>query len=327
MENKEINDPKLNNQTEVDKNKIRNARKEGLTRGALTAGIIGFVVLVLVGVVSYTRYSSDHKKQQAVIEDQQKSFNEQLTARDSMINDWLTTFDQIEQNLSAIKQKENILSMKSTGSEFTKDKKNQVLEDIKSINNLIEENKKKIAQLDAQLRRSGTTIKGLQVRIDSLQASMTMYENQVADLRLKVADKDTQIEQLNTKVLALNDTLSMQDQTITDQTSQLNTAWVASGTYRDLKDKGLLEKEGGFLGLGRKEEMIQDFPDSLFKRIDVTKTTTIPVNSKNVKLITEHPSGSYDLVREGPNNIAYIQIKNPDEFWKISKYAVVELIK
>jgi predicted nucleic acid-binding Zn-ribbon protein len=327
MENKENIDPKSPNQAEIEKTKITNARKEGLTRGALTAGIIGFVVLVLIGVVSYTRYSSDHKKQLAVIEDQQKSFNEQLTARDSMINDWLSTFDQIEQNLSAIKQKENILSMKSTGSEFTKDRKNQVLEDIKSINNLIEENKKKIAQLNAALKRSGNTITGLQVRIDSLQASMSRYETQVADLRTSIADKDLQIDQLNTTVVALNDTVSMQDQTISTQTNRLNTAYVASGTYKDLKEKGLLEKEGGFLGLGRKESMIQDFPDSLFKKIDVTETTTIPVNSKNVKLITEHPSGSYDLVREGENNIAYIEIKNPKEFWKISKYAVVELIK
>jgi uncharacterized coiled-coil protein SlyX len=243
-----------------------------------------------------------------------------------MINDWLATFDQIE-NLSAIKQKENILSMKSTGTEFSKDKKNQILEDIKAINTLIDENKKKIANLSAQLKKSGTTITGMQTRIAELETSMTQYESQVTELKTTLASKDVEITQLNTNVVALRDTVTVKDQKISSQISKMNEAFLASGTFKDLRDKGLLSKEGGFLGLGRKENLIQDFPDGIFEKIDVTQTKTIPVNSKNVKLITEHPSGSYELVREGENNIAYIEIKNPNEFWRISKYAVVEIIK
>jgi len=327
MENTGITNPKPGNESTVDKNKLKNARKEGQKIGALTAGLIGFVLLIALGVFFYIRYTHDHTTQLAQMDNQQKSFTEQLTARDSMINDWLNTFDQIEKNLTAIKQKENILSMKSTGTEMSKDKKNQVLEDIKAINNLIDENKKKIAQLSAQLKKSGTTITGLQSRISDLEASMSQYETQVSDLKTSLANKDVQIEQLNTNVVALRDTVSFKDETIADQISRMNTAFVASGTFKDLKEKGLLEKEGGFLGLGRKEELIQDFPQGVFQKIDVTQTTTIPVNSKNARLITEHPSDSYELVREGENNIAYIEIKNPEEFWKISRYAVVELLK
>jgi len=49
------------------------------------------------------------------------------------------------------------------------------------------------------------------------------------------------------------------------------------------------------------------------------------VNSKDAKLITSHPSGSYEIIAEGENMIAGIEIKDPDEFWKISRYAVVEI--
>jgi len=327
MENKEFNDPKSTNQNVVDQNRLRSAKKEGLTRGALTTGIIGFVVLVGLGILFYSRYNRDHNEQLTLMENQKVTFTEQLTARDSMINDWLATFDQIEKNLSAIKQKENILSMKSTGTEFSKDKKNQILEDIKAINTLIDENKKKIANLSAQLKKSGSTITGLQTRIAELETSMTQYESQVTELKTTLASKDVEITELNTNVTALRDTVTVKDQRISSQISKMNEAFLASGTYKDLKDKGLLSKEGGFLGLGRKENLIQDFPDGIFEKIDVTQTKTIPVNSKNVKLITEHPSGSYELVREGENNIAYIEIKNPNEFWRISKYAVVELVK
>ena len=65
---------------------------------------------------------------------------------------------------------------------------------------------------------------------------MSRYETQVADLKIRMADKDLQIDQLNTKVVALNDTVSMQDQTIFSQTNRLNTAYVASGTYKEKRD-------------------------------------------------------------------------------------------
>jgi hypothetical protein len=41
-------------------------------------------------------------------------------------------------------------------------------------------------------------------------------------------------------------------------------------------------------------------------------------------VISEHPVSSYSLVEEN-GQIAYLQIDNPEEFWKISKYAVIEV--
>ena len=327
MENKEKTDLNLKNESAVASHKLKNARKEGLTKGALTAGIISVILLVLIGALAYTLYNREHNEQLALMEDQKISFTEQLTARDSMINDWLITFDEIEKNLSAIKQKENLLSVKTSDSEFSKAKKDQILEDIKDINNLIEANKKKIAQLNAQLKKSGTTITGLQERIATLEATNQLHETEISELKGILTNKETEIGQLNTVVFALQDTLTIKDETINNQVFKLNQAFLASGTFKDLKERGILTKEGGFLGLGRKEFLVSDFPDSLFAEIDVTQTTTIPVNSKNVKLITDHPSNSYELIKENENQVAYIAIKDPDEFWKISKYAVVEIIK
>ncbi len=311
----------------VMKNKLRNAKKEGVTKGALITGIIGLLILIGLGIFGYSRYQRDHNTQVALLESQKLQFTDQLTQRDSMINDWLITFDEIEKNLNAIKQRENILNVKASEGELSKTKKDQVLEDIRYINSLIEENNKKIARLNAQLKKSGTTITGLQTRIAELEASMRQYESEITQLKSILVTKDSEIEQLNTRVYALKDTLNMKDETISQQTSELNKAFLATGTFRDLKAKGLLLKEGGFLGIGRKESLAADFPDSLFKTIDVTRTKTIPVNSKNARLITEHPTGSYEMIRENEKSIAYIEIKNPGEFWKISKYAVVEIIK
>ncbi len=312
----------------ADSGKLETARKEGRSKGVLVTSIISLVILLALGILGYALYNRDHNNQLALMESQKNSYMEQLTARDSMINDWLTTFDQIEKNLSMIKEKEKILTVKSSGNtEVSNDRKAQIMEDIKYINTLIDENKKKIASLSAQLKKSGTTIKGLETRIAGLEESMKQYETQVAELKTTIDNQTTQIGQLNDHVVALKDTVSLQDQTIKTQTSKLNQAFYVSGTYKDLKEKGILTKEGGFIGLGRKEALISDVPSNLFNEIDMTQTKTIPVNAKDAKLITEHPSSSYELVRENPDEVAYIAIKNPDEFWKLSKYAVVELKK
>lgn len=327
MENKSITDPNSNLENAVVTNKVNNARKEGMSKGVLTTSIISLILLLGLGVLAYSLYKRDHNNQLALMENQRVTYTQQVTQRDSMLNDWLATFDEIEGNIKMIKEKEKLITVNSANAEVSKDRRHQILEDIQSINGLIEQNKKKIAQLNAQLKKSGNTITGLQTKIASLEESMKAYEGEIAQLKTNLVNKDFEIGQLNGQMYALKDTLTLKEDKISSQIDKLHQAFVISGTYRDLKEKGLLLKEGGFIGIGRKESILEDFSDSLFQKIDITKMTNIPVNSKSVKLVTEHPSGSYELVKENEKQIAYIAIKDPEEFWKISKYAVVEIIK
>ena len=325
MENKESSSTGMQNESIV-RNRVDKARKEGLTRGALTAGIIGLLAVIVLALVLYHSHTV-RNQQVATIENQKKTFTEQLTSKDSTINDWLSTFDQVEKNLNTIKEKEKLITMKSTGSEMTADKRGQVLADIQAINTLLEDNRKKIAALNYRLKESGTTIKGLQERIANLEAQTKQYESDIAALKTTLAAKDAQIGDLNNNVTALTDTVTSKNQKIENQISRLNTAYVVSGTFKDLKAKGVLTKAGGFLGIGRKEFLTANLPDSMLKKIDITTTKQIPVNSRKVKLISDHPANSYQIVNEGQNKVSYIAITDPNAFWKISKYAVVELVK
>lgn len=323
----ETNDSKTQNENILTMNRIDEARKQGLSKGVLITAIIGLAVLLGLGLLGWSMYKKDHNTQLALMEDQRVSFTRQLTERDSTLNDWLTSFDEIEKNLSMIKEKEKLITVNSAGSEVSADKRNQIMEDIRSINTLLDENRKKIASLNAQLKKSGTTITGLQTRIAELETSMKNYENDIAILKATLDNKNFEIEQLNETMVALNDTITRKVETINTQTYMLNQAFLVSGTYKDLRDKGLLYKEGGFLGIGRQESIKDSFDESIFTEVNITELKSIPVNSRKVKLVTEHPAGSYELVRQDENMISAIAIVNPEEFWKISKYAVVELVK
>jgi len=307
---------------------LEKARKEGRNKGAFTAAIIILLVVITAGIFSYSHYKKAYVAQVTLMETERNAFTDQLVVRDSTLNDWLQTFDQVQKGLNTIKEKENLITVNSSsGVEFTQVRKEQIMQDISAINTLLEDNRKKLASLNAQMRNSGREIKGLKEMIATLEAKIIVSENEITAMKATLTEKDLEIGNLNVLASELQTTVAQQTETIGEQVSEMNTAWLATGTFKDLKEKGLVSKEGGFLGLGRTETLTEDFIDSLFAQVDITQMKTIPVNSKDARLITEHPSGSYAMVQESENLVAYIEIKDPAEFWKISKYAVVEVVK
>jgi len=302
-------------------------RQQGAKKAVITTSIIGFIVLLIAVFIAFSLYNRDHKQLLSQMETQKNSFTEKLTSRDSSIGEWVTTFSEIEKNIAIIKEKEHIISTNSATGELSRNNKQQILEDIKYINTLLELNKKKIASLNSQLSKSGGTIKGLQNTIAGLEASVKQSESDIADLKATLLTKKFEIEQLNTDKTALQGTIIQKDDKINAQTFEMNKAFFASGTYKELKAKGLLTKEGGFIGLGKTKTLAASFRDSSFRQIDITVTKSIPINSKNAKLISDHPVNSYEFIRDKDKKIVSMEITDPAQFWKISKYAVLEISK
>ena len=85
------------------------AREEGVAKGAWVTALISFLILAAACVIFYSIYKSEQKKQNALMEDQKVTYTGLLNARDSTINDWVLTFDQIEKDIQTIKDKEKII--------------------------------------------------------------------------------------------------------------------------------------------------------------------------------------------------------------------------
>jgi hypothetical protein len=306
---------------------LQNDKEAAVKKGIVNTSVIGIIILLVVGIIGFSLYNHDHKKLVALMNEQKTSLTDKITARDSVIGEWITTFDDIERNIALIKEKEKLITVNSSNAEVAKDKKMQVLEDIKYINTLLEQNKKKIASLTAQLKKSGGTMKVLQAKIAGLEASMKQNETEIADLKTALVDKKFEVEQLNVQMTVMQDTIAKKDEKINTQTYEMNKAFYIVGTYKELKAKGMLTKEGGFIGLGKTESLTGNFPEDAFVQVDITALKSIEINSKSAKLISEHPAGSYELVLNKDKHVVSIDIKDPTQFWRISKYAVVETTK
>ena len=285
-----------------------------------TAGRALFIGLAL-SLFSACQQHTD--KEYAALENKNQELQSNLSARDSVINDMIQTFDQVDSSLREIKKQRQIVALESNQVEMSKDRKTKIIQDVQLMNKLLVESKNRIKSLNARMREAGIKISGLEKKLAELQQNLDARGVEMDSLRDQLAQKDIQINLINQHVGDLQAQVTDQTNTIQEKQQALNTAYVASGTYQELRDKGIITKEGGFLGLGTSKTINSNISPDSFQQIDITKTTTIPVNASKAVLITEHPAGSYKFV-EKDNKIAYLEIDNPGEFWKISKYAVLE---
>ena len=305
-----------------------NSRSEG-SRALVIGLMIALVLVLIIGTVVVSKNNKNRAADALLLQNQKLEMSNQLSQRDSIINGWVTAFNEIESDIQKITAREQVLTMQSNNPEISKDKKAEILKELAYVKELIDSNKKKLSSLNAQLRNSGIKIAGLQNQIDTLNANIARRDLEMAALRSDLGNRDVQIDQLNTRVGSMTTVIQSDSAKISQQTAEMNKAFVVSGTYKDLKEKGVVIKEGGVLGLGKKESLQENFKDdNLFTQVDITTTKTIPVNSKSAKLVTEHPADSYKMVKDETNKIiAYIEIEDPASFWKLSKYAVVEVNK
>lgn len=236
-----------------------------------------------------------------------------LSEKEAALQQFVTTFNEIQDNLNAIKEKEKIVTGSAKAGDV-KSKEDQIKEDIQAIYDLMGKNKNRINSLTKKLKASKVKIEGLEQMLATLQAQLTEKDNEITDLK-------SQIEALNIELSNINTNYEEIEQEVEVKTEKLNTAFYAFGTSKELKEKGIITKEGGFIGMGKTSKLKDDFNRDYFTKIDITQTTSINIGAKKVKILTTHPSSSYKLI--GEKSVEKIEITNVEDFWGASKYLVI----
>ena len=300
-------------------------RRNNLLILTVVIALVAVAGFVIGGIVIHEKNQqfAELTQKNTTLQDSTLNLSTHLSARDSLVNQMMVAFDEIEQNLQQIKQKRQMISANSENPEFTKDKKEAIIKDIQMMNTLITDSRNKIDILNKKLKNSGIQLAEMQKKLDALDQIVDNQEQNIVMLKDSLSTKNYQLADLNQKMSQMEVDMNMQKTEIASKTNDLHTAYYTSGSYKQLKEKGVLTKEGGFLGLGQNTTLSSNVNQDDFTQIDITQTDSIPVHSRKVELITDHPKGSYKLV-ENNGEISYLAIQNPTEFWKLSKYMVIE---
>ena len=276
-----------------------------------------FVMCCMATIVACKNSKTPEPQQNIVQNDSLQKIIEQ---RDNEINDMMGILNDVEEGFRAINKAEDRVTIAKDGEGA--DKQEQIRENIQFIQQRMEHNRSLIAKLQQQMRESSFKSEELKRTVSNLIKQLEEKDDQLKQLRAELAAKDIHIAELDQTISNLNTNVSdlkteseQKTQTIDSQDKQLNTAWFAFGTKKELKSQNILVKGKVLQG---------NFNKSYFTKIDIRVDKEIKLYSKSAKLLTMHLSSSYTLTTDAKDQYV-LRITNPQIFWSTSKYLVIQV--
>ena len=285
--------------------------------------ILYFIAFVVVLTTSCGRHSADYQRLQA----QNDSLMNSKVKLQHEVDDYFEAMNQIEQNIEKIKETQNIISSQPVGQEMTDDVRSKINEDMTYLFDMLKSNKEELARLKSKLKKSAFKSTQLEQTIIKLTKSLEEQTDKVVLLQGELSKKDSLIVKLDTAIMKMGKDIEelkvdnkVKESKIKEQDESIHTAWYAFGTIKELKEQKIVTSNGLF---SQQRVLQHDFNKNYFVRIDARNTKSIPLYSSHAKILTSHPKSSYTLEKENGNFV--LLIVEPEEFWSISRYLVIEV--
>lgn len=255
------------------------------------------------------------------------SLNIVLAERDAELEGIMAAFNEVQEGFRLINEAEKRVDLQSGVAEGASAAQ-KIREDIRFISEKLQSNRTRIAELEEQLNNSKYASSQLKKTIASLKAELESKTQQVETLQTELASKNIRIAELDDAVAGLNQNVNdlmaenaAKSEVVASQDKALNAGWFVYGTSSELKEQKIISKK--FL---QKTKVLEnkDFNKDYFTQIDIRADKEIKLYSKNAELLTAHPAGTYELVKDDKGQLTLV-ITNPNKFWSVSRYLVIEV--
>ncbi len=206
--------------------------------------------------------------------------------------------------------------------------KEQVLENITKLENLITQQKSRIEQLEKELEqqeKDGDTddsdsklallVKALKEQIAKKDAEIAKLKEDLKQKNVDIANLQAQAARQSQTIVELDRRANMQQEALKRQDAMLNQCYMVIATKSELQNRGIIKKGK----LVTKSALDR----SKFSKVDIRKLTEITFQAKKPKLLTSMPESSYEITTDGNHNFT-LHIKNPNSFWSISNFLVIQ---
>ena len=283
--------------------------------------------LLLLSVCVAMFSSCGEMKKNEALKAQNDSLNVALAERDAELEGIMEAFNEVQEGFRLINEAENRVDLqagKVEGLSATQ----KIREDILFISEKLQSNRTRIAELEEQLKNSKYASSQLKKTIANFKEELEAKSQQIETLQTELASKNIRIAELDDAVAGLTQNVAdlvaenkAKDVMVATQDKALNTGWFVFGTSSELKDQKIITKK-----LLQKTKVLEneDFNKDYFTQIDIRTDKEIKLYSKDAKLLTAHPEGTYELVKDDKDQLT-LKITNPNKFWSVSRYLVIEV--
>ena len=240
--------------------------------------------------------------------------------KDSVLRAFDETFATISRNLAMIRESEETIRMESGDVQLSVDQREAIEAEIQDINALLQANREQISELNATISRFHEEVGRFKNLVAGLEAQIAAKDEEIAELKKNLVAANFTIDILNKMNEELANEIRTNQGTIQTITDDANMAYYVTGTFKELKEKGIAERAGILAG----KQVQQDFVREDFVSIDRREMREINLNSMKAEVLSNHPSGSYEFVGESDEDYKLV-INDPAEFWSITRYLVIQI--
>ena len=283
--------------------------------------------LLLLSVCIAMFSSCGEMKKNEALKAQNDSLNVALAERDAELEGIMEAFNEVQEGFRLINEAENRVDLQAGKVEGVSAAQ-KIREDILFISEKLQSNRTRIAELEEQLKNSKYASSQLKKTMANFKEELEAKSQQIETLQTELASKNIRIAELDDAVAGLTQNVAdlvaenkEKDVMVATQDKALNAGWFVFGTSSELKDQKIISKK-----LLQKTKVLEneDFNKDYFTQIDIRTDKEIKLYSKDAQLLTAHPEGTYELVKDDKDQLT-LKITNPNKFWSVSRYLVIEV--
>ncbi len=244
-----------------------------------------------------------------------------IEERDSLV----ILVKEISETIEQVIDLENIMSLSSAGHIDSVNIQHFLTADLLAMKNTLAARRIKLYKLENELENSNLysekikcAVKYLKKRIetqynsiDSMKSEMSLKENTITYLNKKV-------DSLNSEIVSAGEHYELSLAEAKREIDRLNTCYFIVAKKAELKKNNIIEERF----LSSSKIMEGKFDQSLFIVNDRRRLSKINLNSKKVKILTNHPDSSYEIIDS--TNYKVFHITDPELFWSLTNYLVIQ---
>lgn len=283
-----------------------------------------FLSLITISCVSNSETVSEESRRidslQSVLSSKDQAINSlefQKLNDDSIVNLYALYIQKIKDNINEINKQELIINNKKNNPDFIEKDTTDIIKSIKILSKKLQENESMILALNNAVKLE--------------KDKNSQFVSKVTDLREEIAQSNREVYYLKEELNSMNASFeaifkkyNLQNKKISDLNQKLNEVAYVIGSKSELLDNGVLTKSGGLIGIGKTRKLNSDLNTDYFTYVSKYEFKNILLGYKTVRLMTAHPTSSYRLSTSN-EIIDSLIIINQDDFWRNSKFLVVEV--
>ncbi len=278
-----------------------------------------FVFFIVSGLI--VAGCNDRSNEVAQLGTDLQKAKDDLAQRDKYIDDITRSINEIYGTLEQARATEGQLQSHAVSAEVgiqrtSQEARDMIFHQVSAVETRLREGREKIAQLEKRVKNYKSQFNGLNKMVASLKKQLQEREQSMADLQVRLTS-------LEEEVTMKNATIAVKEMTIASKEKSLNTVYYIVGTRDELREKGIITEEGGFLWglLGSTTVLADQVDEKLFTPIDKSIEKIIPIR-KGIKEVLPRRNAESYASAEISENQADFRIIDPSRFWQ-QRYAVI----